>query len=75
MITYTKIIQDLEEIYQLLIADGNLTLALKAKELQGRQLEMIQKGESKSDPKTTRPLKDMELEKLIALAQKYTKKV
>ena len=69
MITYSKIIQDLEEIYQLLLKDQNLTLAIKAKELQGRQLEMIEKN-----CKQNQPLKDMKIDNLIKLAQKYAAK-
>jgi hypothetical protein len=66
MVTHANIIQDLESIYQLSMAEGNLSLAIKAKELQGKELEIIQKNNSR-----IHPLKSVKIDNLIQLAQKY----
>lgn len=52
MITHLQIIDDLESLYKEALMDGNLSLALKAKELQGKELEVMSKeNKSKNDVK------------------------
>lgn len=68
MITHSKILSDLEMIYEMSISDGNLALAIKAKELQSKQIEFINKNENK-----TQPLQGIKIDNLIKLAQKYMK--
>mgnify|MGYP000095937481 CR=1 FL=1 len=61
MITHLQIIQDLESIYKQALMEGNLSLALKAKELQGKELEIVSKeNRSKND------VKNLELDVLLS---------
>lgn len=70
MITHLKIIEDLESLYKEALMDGNLSLALKAKELQGRELEVVSKeNRSKNDVRT------LELDALLSKINQKEKKV
>lgn len=61
MITHLQIINDLESLYKEALQEGNLSLALKAKELQGKELEASHKEKrSKSE------LKTIEFDKLLS---------
>lgn len=67
-----RIMSDLEIIYQTAKAEGNMPIALKVKELQGKDMGMFQtplhKGQHKA-PVSVKPLSHMSLEELRILLQ------
>ena len=69
MITHAKILSDLEDIYTTSISEGNLALAIKAKELQSKQLELMHKNGTQKPQ-----FKGIKIDKLIQMAKEYLKK-
>ncbi len=61
MITHLQIIQDLESLYKEALTEGNLSLALKAKELQGKELDILSKEKRPKDD-----LKNVELDTILS---------
>lgn len=63
VIDFNKIIADLEHIYKLALAEGNLSLALRAKESVGK-MQLLYK---KHNANTTFSIKDLNEEQLQSI--------